>query len=94
MNNSGHDLYENLVMLREKIDDFIDHLNQNKTSPPDDVIVLYLNLGPFAIDMEELYDLSKNTSLKLYHMDMETGLSTDIEELADEDDDDDDAELV
>lgn len=89
MNNSGHDLYENLVMLREKIDDFIDHLNQNKTSPPDNAIVLYLNLGPFAIDMEELYDLGQNTSTKLYHMDMETGLSTDIEELEDDDDDDD-----
>lgn len=93
MNNSGHDLYENLVMLRNMIDDFIDHLNQNKTSPPDDVIVLYVNIGPFAIDMEELYDLSQAPNTKLFHMDMETGLSTDIEELED-DDDDDDKELV
>ena len=93
MNNSGHDLYENLVMLRNMIDDFIDHLNQNKTSPPDDVIVLYVNIGPFAIDMEELYDLSQASNTKLFHMDMETGLSTDIEELED-DDDDDDKELV
>jgi hypothetical protein len=51
MNDSGHELYENLCVLRDQIDNFIDRLNQNKISPPDGVVVLYVDLGPFAVDM-------------------------------------------
>jgi len=87
MNDSGHDLYESLVMLRDHIDDFIDRLNQNKCSPPDGVVVLYVDIGPFAIDMSDLYEIGEDAGDTLFHMDMESGISTNIEELADESDD-------
>jgi len=90
MNDAGHELYESLVMLREYIDDFIDKLNQNKCSPPDGVVVLYVDIGPFAIDMSDLYELGEDISNTLFHMDMDSGICTNIEELADESDDEED----
>jgi hypothetical protein len=71
-------------MLRDHIDDFIDRLNQNKCSPPDGVVVLYVDIGPFAIDMSDLYEIGEDAGDTLFHMDMESGISTNIEELADE----------
>ncbi len=82
MNDSGHELYENLCVLRDQIYNFIDRLNQNKISPPDVVVVLYVDLGPFAVDMSDIYELGEESENTLFHMDMDSGICKNIEELA------------
>jgi len=77
-------------MLREYIDDFIDKLNHNKCSPPDGVVELYVDIGPLAIDMSYLYEIGEDADSTLFHMDMESGICTNVEELADESDDEED----
>ena len=93
MNDSGHELYENLCVLRNQIDNFIDRLNQNKISPPDGVIVLYVDLGPFAVDMSDIYEQGEESENTLFHMDMESGICTNIEELEDESDEEEEDEI-
>jgi hypothetical protein len=50
-------------------------------------VVLYVDLGPFAVDMSDIYELGEESENTLFHMDMESGICTNIEELADESDD-------
>jgi hypothetical protein len=78
MNESSKELYKNLSVLVEEINDFIDAMNHGKTGIPEGMTIMEMKFGNLVVNFEGLY----------YEDDDDDGF-VDLEDLEDDDDDDD-----
>jgi hypothetical protein len=78
MNESSKELYKNLSVLVEEINDFIDAMNHGKTGIPEGMTIMEMKFGDFVVNFEGVY----------YEEKEDDGF-VDLEDLEDDDDDDD-----
>jgi len=83
MNESSKELYKNLSVLVEEINDFIDSMNHGKTGIPEGMTIMEMKFGDFVVNFEGVY----------YEDDDDDGF-VDLEDLEDDDDDDDEEQTT